>query len=542
MSIHLKRVESLIKKNLMEIITYKLKDPNVGFVAINDVKVSSDLSYAKVFCSFLGSKNYNEAGIKALNNAKGYLRSELSKTLDTRKTPELSFIIDDSLDQGRKIEGILKRVIKEDKMINLNLDNIIQDVDFEAYADKVKEIDLMINEGTGAGGEFCGWTSWPFEYDKEEVERIKKTAARLREISDVIVIMGIGGSYLGAKSAIDMIKGHLSEDKPEIMFAGISFSGREYRHQLQYLEGKDVSLICISKSGSTTETSACFRLFRQYVEKRYGKQESIRRIAIVTDKQKGLLKPLCDEWGYDRFVIPDEIGGRFSVITPVGLLPMACAGIDIDEFIRGIQDSAKKYDNSDIMSNDAYKYAVVRNEMMKSGRTNEVYVTYEPDMDSFGEWLKQLFGESEGKDGKGIFPATIVCTRDLHSLGQFIQQGNNQILFETVLNIENPVEDMEFPYDQDNDDNMNYLSGRSLNWINKQAFMGTLKAHVEDGKVPNVVISLKDDTCYSCAYAMYFFFKALAMSAYMLGVNPFDQPGVEIYKNNMYELLGKPKK
>ncbi len=424
-------------------------------------------------------------------------------------------------------------------MIKLDLSYTGLDYNFQDYSEKIKKINRDIVEKKGKGSEFTGWLELPFNYQDEEIKKIKEVASRLRKISDVVLICGIGGSYLGAKAAIDMIKGNYYQDDVEVIFCGNTFSSNEIVRILKYIEGKEVSINCISKSGQTTETSLAFRVFRQYIENKYGKDGSVERIVITTDEKKGLLRPLIAKKGYDSFVIPDDIGGRFSVITAVGLLPMAIAGIDIDEFIKGIKDSAINYSNEDILKNEAYQYALIRNILHKKGYVSEMYVNYDFTLSSISEWLKQLFGESEGKDGKGILPTSVTNSTDLHSMGQFVQEGS-KILFETIINVEEPLEDMEFPNDSENFDEMNYLSGKSLNWINKQAYLATLAAHYEIGKVPNIIINIDKADAYNFGYMVYFFFKALAMSAYILDVNPFDQPGVEIYKANMYKRLGKP--
>lgn len=539
MSIKNQRLNSIIAKEISDIITFEIKDPNINLVSITEVNITNDLSYAKVFVSIIDQKRKKNI-LNALNQAKGFVKKKLSKRLSIRKIPELNFIYDDSLDKASRIENILKKVKKQgENMLKVDLEHIIYEPDFKQYESKVKKIDSDLKNKLGKGSDYTGWLDWPSNYDKEEVLRIKECAKRLRKISDVILICGIGGSYLGAKSAIDMIKGHYYKDDVEIIFCGNTFSSTEIVRTLEYLEGKDVSLNCISKSGQTTETSLAFRIFRQYIEKRYGKEESVKRIVITTDAKKGLLRPLCESAGYESFVIPDDIGGRFSVITAVGLLPMACAGIDIDEFINGVLDSAKKYDNDNLYENDAYKYAVCRNYLLEKGYKSEMYVSYELSMAAFAEWLKQLFGESEGKDGKGLLPTSVVNSTDLHSMGQFVQQGS-KILFETIIDVEKPIEDMVFPDDEDNFDKMNYLSGKSLNWINKQAYKATLQAHEKDGNVPNIIINLESCNAYGFGYLVFFYFKVLAMSAYLLDVNPFDQPGVEVYKSKMYKLLGKP--
>ncbi|MDY6062624.1 MAG: glucose-6-phosphate isomerase [Erysipelotrichaceae bacterium] len=422
-------------------------------------------------------------------------------------------------------------------MVNIDLSYLLHDYHLEDYQDEINKIHHELMNKQGQGADFTGWVEWPAHIDGHEIIRIKECAKRLRKISDVILVCGIGGSYLGAKCAIDMLKGPYYQDDVEIIFCGNTFSSIEITRLLKYLDGKEVSINCISKSGSTTETSLAFRIFRQYLEKRYGKKESVERIVVTTDAQRGLLKPMCDKYGYESFVIPDDIGGRFSIITPVGLLPMACAGIDIDEFIKGLSSAYKHYQNPDLKENNAYKYALLRY-LLNQKYSVEMFVSYEPSIKMFGEWLKQLFGESEGKENKGLLPDSVINSTDLHSLGQFVQEGS-KILFETIINVEKPMEDMNFPTDEDDIDKMNYLAGKSLDWVNKQAQLGTIKAHTESGKVPNIIISIDEVNEYNFGELIYFFFMAVAMSGYLLKVNPFNQPGVEIYKQNMFKLLGK---
>ncbi len=424
-------------------------------------------------------------------------------------------------------------------MISLDLSNIISEINLDEYKNQVLKIHEDLENKKGKGSEFTGWNDWPLEYDRDEVERIKECAKRLRQISDVVLVCGIGGSYLGAKCAIDMLKGPYNKDKVEVIFCGNTFSSTDIVRLLDYIKDKEVSLNCISKSGKTTETSLAFRIFRKFIEDKYGQKEASKRIVITTDKEKGLLRPLCAKKGYESFVIPDSIGGRFSIITPVGLLPMAIAGIDIDRFITACIAAHKEYSNPNYLENAAYRYAMTRYALYQKGLKSEMYVAYENHLAAIAEWLKQLFGESEGKDGKGLLPTSVINSTDLHSMGQFVQDGS-KILFETIINVKKPLADMNFPSDDEDADEMNYLSGKSLAWINKQAMLGTLKAHCEDGKVDNIIINLEDISEESLAYLVYFFFKALAISAYLLDVNPFNQPGVEIYKKNMFKLLGKP--
>lgn len=423
-------------------------------------------------------------------------------------------------------------------MLKLDLSNVLIDYDFNKYRDKVNDIHNMIHNKTGRGNDFLGWLDWPLNYDKEEFERIKKAAFKIRKESNVLLVCGIGGSYLGAKAAIEFIKGHYYKDDLEIIFVGNTFSSTEIVRILNYIQDKEVSLNVISKSGSTTETAVAFRVFRQFLEEKYGKDKANDRIYVTTDKVKGSLRPLVSKYGWESFVIPDDIGGRFSVVTAVGLLPIACAGIDIDKMMAGFKDGMNEYANSDLLHNSAYQYGLMRRLLESDSKNVELFVTYEPHLSFVAEWLKQLDGESEGKEGKGLLPHSVTNSTDLHSMGQFVQEGT-KCLFETILFTEKPLADMKFPVDTTNEDNMSYLENKSLHWVNQQAMLGTLKAHVETGNVSNVVITLDDNSEYTFGYMVYFFFKALAMSAYWLDVNPFDQPGVEVYKKNMFTLLGK---
>ena len=423
-------------------------------------------------------------------------------------------------------------------MLKLDLSNVLIDYDFNKYRDKVNDIHNMIHNKTGRGNDFLGWLDWPLNYDKEEFERIKKAAFKIRKESNVLLVCGIGGSYLGAKAAIEFIKGHYYKDDLEIIFVGNTFSSTEIVRILNYIQDKEVSLNVISKSGSTTETAVAFRVFRQFLEEKYGKDKANDRIYVTTDKVKGSLRPLVSKYGWESFVIPDDIGGRFSVVTAVGLLPIACAGIDIDKMMAGFKDGMNEYANSDLLHNSAYQYGLMRRLLESDNKNVELFVTYEPHLSFVAEWLKQLDGESEGKEGKGLLPHSVTNSTDLHSMGQFVQEGT-KCLFETILFTEKPLADMKFPVDTTNEDNMSYLENKSLHWVNQQAMLGTLKAHVETGNVSNVVITLDDNSEYTFGYMVYFFFKALAMSAYWLDVNPFDQPGVEVYKKNMFTLLGK---
>lgn len=403
----------------------------------------------------------------------------------------------------------------------------------------------QLHNKTGAGSDFLGWIDLPVDYDKEELARIKKAAQKIQSDSDVLIVIGIGGSYLGARAAIESLSHSfynlLPKDKrktPEIYFAGQNISSTYVAHLIQLLEGKDFSVNVISKSGTTTEPAIAFRIFRDLLEKKYGKEEARKRIYATTDREKGALKKLATEEGYETFIIPDDVGGRFTVLTPVGLLPISVAGIDVDAIIQGAADARTEFSNPNVAENQAYQYAAVRNALYRKGKTTEVLVNYEPNLHFVSEWWKQLFGESEGKDFKGIYPSSVDLTTDLHSLGQFIQEGTRN-LFETVIQITEVAEQIEVGTDPDNLDGLNFLSGKTLDFVNKKAFQGTFLAHT-DGGVPNLIVTLPDLTPYSFGYLVYFFEKAVGVSGYLQGVNPFDQPGVEAYKKNMFALLGKP--
>ena len=411
--------------------------------------------------------------------------------------------------------------------------------------DMVKCAHDKLHNGTGAGNDFLGWIDLPVNYDKDEFERIKKSAEKIQSDSEVLIVIGIGGSYLGARAAIEMLTNNfhnaLDNDKrkaPKIFYVGNNISSTYMAELLQAIEGKDVSLNIISKSGTTTEPAIAFRILKSYVEKKYGVEEARKRIYATTDKAKGALKTLADSEGYETFVVPDDVGGRFSVLTAVGLLPIAAAGINIDEMMKGAADAREAYSNPSIKENDAYKYAAVRNALYNKGKVIEVLVNYEPSLHYFNEWWKQLYGESEGKDNKGLFPAAVDITTDLHSMGQYIQEGR-RVLFETVINVEKPKYEINIEKDADDLDGLNFLAGKTMDFVNKQAFQGTLLAH-NDGGVPNMVVNVPEISAYYFGYMVYFFEKACGISGYLLGVNPFDQPGVEAYKKNMFALLGKP--
>lgn len=422
--------------------------------------------------------------------------------------------------------------------------NFLSENEVKFMEPQVNAVAKMLEEQTGPGNDFLGWLNLPKDYDKEEFSRIKEAAKKIQNTCDVLLVVGIGGSYLGARAAIEFLTNSfynlLSKEQrktPEIYFVGQNISSTYMNHLLQVLEGKDVCINVISKSGTTTEPAIAFRIFKEYVENKYGKDGAKDRIFATTDAKKGALKELAMGEGYETFVVPDDVGGRFSVMTPVGLLPIAAAGVDIDQLMAGALDSYEAY-KAPYAKNDCYKYAAVRNIFLQKGKSIELMVNYEPSLHFIAEWWKQLFGESEGKDGKGIFPAAVDFSTDLHSMGQYVQDGQ-RILFETILNIEEVAEEIKIKTADSDLDGLNYLSGKTVDFVNKKAAQGTLLAHT-DGGVPNIIINVPEMTAYHLGYLFYFFEKACAISGYLLGVNPFDQPGVEAYKKNMFALLGKP--
>ena len=402
-----------------------------------------------------------------------------------------------------------------------------------------------IHEKTGAGSDFLGWVELPENYDQAEYRRIKQCAQKIRQDSDILLVIGIGGSYIGARAAIEMLShsfSHLQTEKernaPQIIFVGHHLSSDYMADLLEVLQNKDVSINVISKSGTTTEPAIAFRVFRNFLEEKYGPEEAKKRIYATTDKQQGALKKSADEAGYETFMIPDDIGGRYSVLTAVGLLPIAVAGIATDRMLEGAKDAMIHLNTPKLSENPAYQYAAVRNILYNKGKSTELLINYEPKLASFAEWWKQLFGESEGKDLKGIYPASANFTTDLHSLGQYIQEGRRN-LFETVLHVQQSQKDVFVQKEENNTDGLNYLADKTIHEVNDKAYQGTLLAHT-DGNVPNLVITIPELDAYTTGYLIYYFEKACAASGYLLGVNPFNQPGVEAYKKNMFALLGKP--
>lgn len=403
----------------------------------------------------------------------------------------------------------------------------------------------VLVERTGAGNDFLGWIDLPVDYDKEEFDRIKKAAAKIQSDSEVLIVIGIGGSYLGARAAIEFLRHGFYNNvpkevrkTPEIYYAGNSISPSYLQGLLDVVGDRDFSVNIISKSGTTTEPAIAFRIFKEKLEKKYGKEEAAKRIYATTDKAKGALKNLATEEGYESFVVPDDVGGRFSVLTAVGLLPIAVSGADIDKLMEGAASGREKALNNTFEDNDAVKYAAIRNILLRKGKSIEITANYEPSLHYFGEWWKQLYGESEGKDQKGIFPAAVDLTTDLHSMGQFIQDGS-RLMFETVVNIEKTDADIVIQEEADDLDGLNYLAGKDMDFVNKSAMNGTILAHT-DGNVPNLMVNVPEQNEFYLGELFYMYEFACGVSGYILGVNPFNQPGVESYKKNMFALLGKP--
>ena len=430
--------------------------------------------------------------------------------------------------------------------ISLNLKNTgLTKKSIMEYKEQVENIHKDLHRRANDEKDFVGWLELPTNYDKKEFARIKKAAKKIKKESDILVVIGIGGSYLGARAVIESLTSsfyNMLPNKqrkfPQILYVGNNLSPNYMNELIEYIGNKDFSINVISKSGTTTEPAVAFRIFREILENKYGIDEARSRIYATTDKEKGALKTLAESEGYEQFVVPDNVGGRYSVLTAVGLLPIAVAGIDIDKLMEGARLAQERYNDSNLKYNECYQYAVVRNILYKLYKNTEILVNYEPKMHYFTEWWKQLFGESEGKEQKGIFPAGVDFTTDLHSMGQYIQEGRRN-LFETVISIEESNSDITIPSDDDNLDGLNYLAGKGLDYVNKKAMEGTVQAHVS-GDVPNIIINLKQLNETALGELIYFFEKACAVSGMILGINPFNQPGVEEYKKNMFKLLKKP--
>ena len=422
------------------------------------------------------------------------------------------------------------------------LESFIRPHEYARIAPEVRMADEMIRKKTGAGNDFLGWVDLPENYDREEFARIEACAEKIRKTCQVLVVIGIGGSYLGARAVIEYLRSPnynlLAKDTPNICFTGNSISADALNEVIALCEGKDVCVNVISKSGTTTEPAVAFRVFRSLLEEKYGKEGAKERIFVTTDRARGTLKQFSTEAGYQTFVVPDDVGGRFSVLSAVGLLPIAVAGINIRKLMEGANAARLAYADPDLEKNDCYRYAAIRNLLSRKGKTVEILASYEPFSAMFNEWWKQLYGESEGKDGKGIYPASVIFSTDLHSLGQFIQDGS-RIMFETVIDIADTGARFAIPNDPANIDGLNFLSGKQLDDVKKTAMLGTILAHV-DGGVPNIVLEVSERSEFVLGELIYFFELACAVSGYLLSVNPFDQPGVESYKKNMFALLGKP--
>ncbi len=420
-----------------------------------------------------------------------------------------------------------------------NIANFLPKEELLGLKEKTYAARKVLVEKTGAGNDFLGWINWTVDYDKEEYARIKKAAEKIRKDSEVLVVIGIGGSYLGAKAVIEAMKNYFPTEKEvEIIFAGQTLSSTYAAQLLKYLENKEFSINVISKSGTTTEPAVAFRLFKELLEKKYGKADAAKRIYATTDKAKGALRVLATKEGYETFIVPDDIGGRYSWFTAVGLLPIAASGINIDDLMKGAEQARVDAINNEFEENSCLLYAASRNALYNKGLDVEILVSYEPKLSFISEWWKQLYGESEGKDNKGVFPASLVYSTDLHSMGQYVQEGK-RIMFETVLNVESPEENIILKKEEVDLDQLNYLEGKDLDSVNKMAMQGTILAHV-DGGVPNLVLAIEEINAYNIGYLLYFFMFSCGVCCYLTGVNPFNQPGVESYKKNMFALLEKP--
>ncbi len=422
-------------------------------------------------------------------------------------------------------------------------ENIVSQSDLQAMEERAVKALETLNNKDGAGSDFLGWVNLPTDYDKEEFERIKKSAEFIKNNCDILIVIGIGGSYLGARAVIEALKSQnynaLKKDTPDIYFIGNSISPSTITELKSICEGKDICINVISKSGTTTEPAIAFRIFRDLIYSRYSKEEAAKRIFATTDKAKGTLKELSDEMGYETFVVPDDVGGRYSVLTAVGLLPIAVAGIDIDELMAGAKEAQDSLCEKSFEKNDMLKYAALRNCFYEKGKRLECFICYEPCFTMMNEWLKQLFAESEGKDGKGLYPVSCIFSTDLHSVGQYIQESGSSLMFETAINFKKGLDDFNIEAEEDDADGLNFLAGKPMSFVNEKAFQGTLLAHTEGG-VGNLILEIPEISAKEIGYLIYFFEKTCAVSGYMLGVNPFNQPGVESYKKNMFALLGKP--
>lgn len=429
------------------------------------------------------------------------------------------------------------------EFISKHTESIVTSQDISNLAPQAVDALNKLHNKTGAGNDFLGWVTLPTDYDKEEFDRIKKASEYIKKNADVLIVIGIGGSYLGARAVIEALTSQnynlKKKDTPDIYFIGNSISPSMLNEIVELCDGKDICVNVISKSGTTTEPAIAFRVFRDLIYSKYSKEEAAKRIFATTDKEKGTLKNLADSEGYETFVVPDDVGGRFSVLTAVGLLPIAVAGIDIDKLMAGARLAQNAFNSENIEENAVLKYAAIRNAFYNKGRKLECFVSYEPSMTMFNEWLKQLFAESEGKDGKGLYPVSCIFSTDLHSVGQYIQESGGSLMFETVIKFNKPASDFIITEQEGNIDGLNFLAGKPMSFVNEKAREGTLLAHT-DGGVGNLVIECDEISAENIGYLIYFFEKTCAVSGYILDVNPFNQPGVESYKKNMFALLGKP--
>lgn len=532
------KVGSIVRGKVVSIKPYgvfiKLDDDKLGLLHISEISNK----YIKNIYNHFYLNQLISVKIISYDKENDHISLSL-KQISRIEKEEIVKKLNDFTKLNENINFWINDYYKGEKNMTLDLNYVKNLPNFKDYEDRVRKINQMINNKTGEGSDFLGWTTWPKDYDKKEVERIIKKAQYIKDNYEVLVVCGIGGSYLGARAAIEALNGLKNQDKIEIIYMGQTFSSDYLYQQIEYLKNKKFAINVISKSGTTTETSVSFRILKELLESKVGKEEARKAIIATTDKEKGALKTLSNNEGYETYVLPDDIGGRYSVLTAVGLFPMAVAGIDIKKVLQGAYDAMVKFDNDDIYTNDCYKYAVCRYHQYLNNKSVELFVSYEPQFVELNEWLKQLFGESEGKDDKGLLPDSAHFSTDLHSLGQFIQEGS-KVLFETVLFVKNSKHEILIPNDDENLDGLNYLTGKSLSYINEKAFLGTLEAHSKTGGVDNIVLYLDKMDEYNLGFLFYFFMRACAMSAYLLGINPFNQPGVEIYKKNMFHLLGKP--
>ncbi len=504
-------------------------------------------SYVRNFTALVQVGNIYKVKVIAINEENGSMRVSVKQLSEEDRHKNLPRREDENLKVSfsalnESLPNWIDKQINEYRPspISLKTDGLIHEIDFSSYQERVNEISEKIENKTGEGNAFLGWNDYPTNYDKDEFEEILKDAKYVRENYDALVVCGIGGSYLGARAAIEALKGNVNNKKPEIIFVGQTLDSDYISDVIEHLKNKKFAINVISKSGTTLEPAVSFRLFKGLLENKAGKEGAKKSIFVTTDKENGALRKMADKEGYKSYTLPADIGGRYSVFTPVGLFPMAVAGIDIKAFMLGAKTASKDFKDPSLEKNLAYRYAVIRNALYeKEGKSVEFLITYSPYLVQVGEWWKQLYGESEGKEGKGLLPASLTFTTDLHSLGQFVQEGS-KIFFETTIISKKKRRRVSIPYQDENLDGLNYVAGKELNEINLKAFEGVEKAHKEDGHNNNIVIEINEMNAYYLGYLFYFFMKSCAMSAYLNNVNPFSQPGVEIYKKNMFSLLGKP--